>query len=107
MILRGFFLSMSKIDKDKEVVAFMIRLYCHKKEGNMDLCDSCKELLRYSEIRLEHCRFGDKKPSCKSCKVHCYRSDMRERMKQVMRFSGPRMLLYAPVLAFNHFFLNK
>ncbi len=96
-----------KIEKDKKVVAFMISFYCKKKEKNKELCPSCRELLQYSIVRLEYCRFGDKKPSCKTCKVHCYRPEMRERMRKVMRYVGPRMFLYSPILAFKHFFLNK
>ncbi len=40
-----------------------------------------------------------KKTFCANCKVHCYKPQMREQIRQVMRFSGPRMLLYHPVLA--------
>lgn len=85
----------------------MIGLYCRKKEGNTTLCSACKELLDYATDRLEHCKFGKQKPSCKTCPIHCYRPDMRETMRKVMRYSGPRMILYAPGLAFKHFFFNK
>ena len=34
--------------------------------------------------------------------VHCYQPQMREQIRQVMRYSGPRMLLYHPVLAIWH-----
>jgi hypothetical protein len=52
--------------------------------------------------RLERCVFGDAKPACSNCVVHCYRADMRERVREVMRWSGPRMLLRHPVLAVRH-----
>ena len=35
-------------------------------------------------------------------RVHCYQTEMREKIRQVMRFSGPRMLLYHPALALWH-----
>lgn len=80
----------------------MIYLYCRKKEKNATLCPECKELLRYAYARLDHCPFGEMKNSCKQCTIHCYKPAMRERMRQVMRFSGPRMLLYAPLEAIRH-----
>lgn len=80
----------------------MIRLYCRKKEKNGILCSGCQELLQYAHARLDRCPFGEKKSSCKKCTVHCYKPAMREQMKQVMRFSGPRMLLYAPCEAIRH-----
>jgi hypothetical protein len=59
-------------------------------------------LARYSERRLERCVFGDAKPTCSNCVVHCYRKDMRERIRDVMSWAGPRMLLRHPVLAIRH-----
>ena len=79
----------SRIAHEKKTVELMIRLYC-------------EELLRYAHARLDHCPFGEKKSACKECTVHCYKPVMRERMRQVMRFSGPRMLLYAPWQAIRH-----
>lgn len=91
-----------RITHEKRTVELMIRLYCRKKEKNTTLCPDCEELLRYAHARLDHCPFGEKKSSCKKCTVHCYKPAMRERMQQVMRFSGPRMLLYAPWEAIRH-----
>ena len=73
-----------------------------KKEKNTVLCADCEELLHNAHARLDHCPFGEKKSACKECTVHCYKPVMRERMRQVMRFSGPRMLLYAPWQAIRH-----
>ncbi|MFR2071214.1 MAG: nitrous oxide-stimulated promoter family protein [Bacteroides nordii] len=97
-------MSKNRIDREKRIVELMIRLYCRKKEKNECLCLQCEELLRYAHARLDHCPFGENKSSCKQCTVHCYKPVMRERMRQVMRFSGPRMLLYAPWEAIKHLF---
>jgi hypothetical protein len=32
--------------------------------------------------------FGDNKPACKQCPVHCYQPAKREEMKQIMRWAG-------------------
>ncbi|MBD3591667.1 nitrous oxide-stimulated promoter family protein [Bacteroides sp. GM023] len=91
-----------RIAHEKKVVELMIRIYCRKKEKNADLCPDCEELLCYAHARLDRCPFGEKKSSCKKCTVHCYKPAMRERMRLVMRFSGPRMMLYAPWEALRH-----
>lgn len=93
---------MSRIEREKETVEVMIRLYCWKKEKNTFLCPGCLQLLEYAHHRLDHCPFGEQKTSCKHCTVHCYRLEMREYMRKVMRFSGPRMLFYHPVMALQH-----
>ena len=91
-----------RIAHEKKVVELMIRIYCRKKEKNASLCPDCEELLRYAHARLDRCPFGEKKNSCKKCTVHCYKPAMLERMRLVMRFSGPRMMLYAPWEALRH-----
>ncbi|MFA6779616.1 MAG: nitrous oxide-stimulated promoter family protein [Paludibacteraceae bacterium] len=93
---------MLKMEREKRIVRKMISLYCRKKEGNAALCPECSELLAYAEQRLDHCKFGDSKPSCKKCPIHCYQPQMRERMRVVMRYSGPRMVLYSPLAAVRH-----
>ena len=96
------FIRMSRIEEEKRVVEQMIRLYCRKCEGHDELCPSCKELLDYAHSRLERCRYGEHKPTCKKCPVHCYRPNMKERIRMVMRWSGPRMIIYHPIAAIQH-----
>ena len=57
------------------------------------VCDECADLLRYAEKRRAYCP-RDPKPFCSYCDTHCYSADMRERMREVMRYSGPRSLLH-------------
>jgi len=80
----------------------MIRMYCHYHHGGRALCAECSELSGYARRRLERCVFGDAKPTCANCTVHCYKAEMRERVRAVMRWAGPRMLLRHPVIAFQH-----
>ena len=77
---------------------------CQGGHGGPGLCGDCRELLEYSLARLEHCKFGNAKTKCHKCPVHCYRPDMREKIRTVMRFSGPRMLLYHPLEALRYLF---
>lgn len=94
---------MNKIEREKKIVTQMIKLYCRHKEGNKELCDQCNQLIIYATTRLDHCKFGNEKKSCKSCSIHCYKPDMKARIKQVMRWAGPRMLFYHPIESIRHF----
>lgn len=80
----------------------MIELYCRKVEKNTSLCPSCRLLQDYAIARLDHCRFGNSKPACKSCKTHCYKPEMRAKIRIVMCTIGPRLFFYAPRAFFLH-----
>lgn len=92
----------TKMERQRETIEVMIRLYCKHFEGNSTLCDECNALLQYANARLDHCPHGAKKGSCRKCAVHCYRPDMREKIRQVMRYAGPRMSYRHPVMAIRH-----
>lgn len=92
-------------EKEIRVVYGMIALYCHKnhhKNHNDDLCGDCEKLYEYAKIRTENCPFMRTKTFCNQCAVHCYAPAMRVRIKEVMRYSGPRMMLYHPLLCMWH-----
>jgi len=80
----------------------MIELYCSSKHGGGSLCGECAGLLSYAMVRLDNCHFGEGKPTCANCAVHCYSGGNRERVREVMRFSGPRMIYRHPLLAISH-----
>ena len=86
----------------------MIKLYCRKKHGtNGELCSDCKALSEYAAMRSDKCPFMESKTFCSNCKVHCYKPDMREKIREVMRFSGPRMIMYHPIMAVRHVIESK
>lgn len=95
---------MTRIEREKETIGQMIGLYCRHKEGNREMCDECRSLLEYACRRLEHCRYGNQKSACKDCPTHCYAPAHREKIREVMRYAGPRMLLYHPVATLRHMF---
>ncbi len=55
------------------------------------LCPQCSRLATHALIKRTNCPMAPK-PSCKSCPVHCYHATFREEMKEVMRFSGRKLL---------------
>jgi hypothetical protein len=94
------------IQKEKEMVTKMINIYCRKKHHRPDLCEECLALKTYAFKRLSLCQFGEEKTACSNCSVHCYKPDYRQKMKVVMRYSGPWMLLYHPIYSVKHL-LNR
>ena len=105
----------AKREREKKVISLMISLYCHKKHGNFwksyrgnsSLCAECAELDRYVRQQTDRCPVIATKTFCSNCRVHCYTPEMRERIKTVMRFSGPRMLFYHPIKAIRHVIESK
>jgi hypothetical protein len=108
-----------RLAREEKTIAAMIALYCRDHHAGAPssageradgatgqagdgLCPDCAELLAYARLRLEKCRYGADKPTCANCETHCYRPAMREQVRVVMRYSGPRMLKLHPVLAVAH-----
>lgn len=89
--------------RERDTIAAMIGIYCREQHGGRrELCDECGAVLAYAGQRLDKCLFPDSKPTCATCPVHCYKPEMRERVKQIMRFAGPRMIYHHPYLALRH-----
>ncbi|NQU39257.1 MAG: nitrous oxide-stimulated promoter family protein [Lentisphaerae bacterium] len=88
--------------QERRTLRAMIRLYCKQQHQSVSLCEACLELLTYAEARVAHCPFGDEKPVCRSCEIHCYTPKMRERITAVMRYAGPRMMAHHPILGVLH-----
>ncbi|MBE0613015.1 MAG: nitrous oxide-stimulated promoter family protein [Burkholderiales bacterium] len=95
--------------RELTIIRAMVRLYCrgHDHPGRSPLCEDCAELLDYATRRLERCVFGDAKPTCTNCTVHCYSAEKREQIRQVMKWAGPRMPLRHPILSIYHMFDGK
>ena len=98
-----------KYNKETEIVQLMIELYCHKKHNTEkgDLCQDCQQLLEYAKFRRSKCPWGDDKPFCTNCPIHFYKAEMRQKIKDVMRFSGPRMMFHHPIVAIRHLVESK
>lgn len=95
-------------EREKQTVSYMIALYCRKKHGRRDgLCSDCAALDAYARQRSDKCPFMETKTFCSNCRVHCYRPEMRDQIRTVMRFSGSRMLFVHPVMAVRHVIESK
>src|SRR5512134_2754186 len=101
----------TKEAKDLKVLALFTAVYCRSRHGaekapfaigepglqglgmeRFHLCDECREFLAYAFARRLRCPL-DPKPTCKHCHVHCYRPGHREKVREIMRFSGRHLIL--------------
>jgi hypothetical protein len=88
---------------ESRTVRLMLELYCRDHHHpTSELCDDCSRLWDYVRERLMRCPFADEKPACSSCRIHCYKPAMREQIRVVMRYAGPRMVWRHPVLSAMH-----
>lgn len=99
--------------KDLRVLASFIEVYCwHKHKGRARqavehagvefaelidrpapaLCQECAKLLAHAFVKRMTCPL-DPKPACKHCPTHCYHPAYREKIREVMRYTGTRLVL--------------
>ncbi|MGA1842069.1 MAG: nitrous oxide-stimulated promoter family protein [bacterium] len=91
--------------RDNKTIEAMIKIYCQgRHRTGVKLCPECEELLRYAMKRIVRCPLKESKTTCAKCPVHCYTPIMRQRIRDVMCFSGPRMMYRHPVLTLFHLF---
>jgi hypothetical protein len=94
--------------KERKTIKIMIQMYCSKIHGNRkNLCKECSDMLDYAQKRLDFCPWGEKKPACSKCSIHCYKPEKRSKIREIMRYSGPRMMLKHPFLAMSHLWKMK
>ncbi len=115
----------SKKEKDIRVVADFVAIFCRENHrdvekslfiskderlhlilngGGTELCTDCTKLLNHGIAKLLQCPH-DPKPMCKKCTTHCYAPGYRERMREVMKFSGLYLVKHGRLdLMFHYFF---
>lgn len=92
--------------KELDVLISFVRIFCTAKHGagiekkdacemsgeKTLLCRECADLVEYAIEKLRRCPLAPK-PSCKKCRIHCYGKEQRARIREIMAFSGRRMIL--------------
>ncbi len=115
----------SKKSKDVKVLGNFISIFCRENHGTDEradlllkdarvrsilgdedpvLCSDCQKLLTHGIAKLLQCPY-DPKPMCKKCSTHCYAPDYREKMREVMKFSGLYLVKHGRVDLMVHYFL--
>ena len=93
-----------------KTIQAMVNIYCrahHQHAKNTIPCSECTQFLIYANEKLDRCPYGQNKPNCNKCPIHCYKKDRRQQAKKIMRYAGPRMLLWHPILLIKHLRAGK
>jgi len=93
------------MDREKQTVLVMIKMYCRHHHGKN--CNDCATLAEFAEERINKCLFQNDKPVCSECQIHCYQHEMREQIRTVMRFAGPKMIYSHPIMGIRHLIDKK
>ncbi|MEC6814674.1 nitrous oxide-stimulated promoter family protein [Photobacterium toruni] len=100
-----------QLNSEFRTITAMIDLYCLKNHQinhkNFQRCDSCEQFSVYVKQRLDRCPYGEQKPSCKQCPIHCYKPQQKIKSQTIMRYSGPKMLIKHPIMAIKHLIHDK
>ncbi len=93
-----------RLEREDKTVKAMIEIYCRDKHSRtIDSCPECREIYDYASYRILRCPHKENKPSCAKCEIHCFNARMKEQIRKVMIHSGPKMLIYHPVMSFMHY----
>jgi hypothetical protein len=94
-----------KLEKDIKLLATFIGCYCRGKHKTpkVELCPDCARLLSYARTRRQKCPL-DPKPACKHCPTHCYAKAQLAAIREVMAYSGRRLLLRGRLDLLWHYF---
>ena len=92
----------SRLARERRTVRTMIRLFCRSHHGGRTPCADCHALSECVDSRLDGCPYGEDKPACLDCPIHCYAPARRDQIRRVMRWAGPRMLWRHPILTIRH-----
>jgi hypothetical protein len=92
----------SRLNTEKKVFRDMVVLYCKKNHTVNSPCEECKKIIDYGFKKIEICPYGESKPFCSKCSIHCYEKNMQKKVKEIMRYSGPRIIFYHPIASLKH-----
>lgn len=99
-----------KLLREFNTISAMVQIYCRSHcaaKGKVDQCEHCQSFLEYAHTRLDRCPYGEQKPTCNKCPVHCYKPHMKAKAKEIMVYAGPRMLLPHPIMAITHLWSER
>ncbi len=100
------------LQRDLKTLALFIRIYCRHRHPDapksmvtmrihdlkaiagrdLELCEECRKLLLHAFTKRSNCPM-DPKPACKHCPSHCYHPTYRAQIREVMKFSGKKLVL--------------
>ncbi|MCG9695391.1 nitrous oxide-stimulated promoter family protein [Shewanella sp. Isolate11] len=99
-----------KLQQEFQTITAMVQIYCKDHcaaKGKLDQCQQCQAFLEYAHTRLDRCPYGQQKPTCNKCPVHCYKPELKAKAREIMIYAGPRMLLPHPIMAIRHLIAER
>jgi hypothetical protein len=93
--------------KDIKLIGKFVEVYCSGKHGVAEknlfslpeqlgerrLCPECSLFMHYAITRRIKCPLEAEKPSCKHCRTHCYNKANLAKVKEIMAYSGMKLML--------------
>lgn len=93
--------------KDIRLIGKFVEVYCKGRHGVTErlafhlpaeagerrLCSECAAFMEYAIARRMKCPLEAEKPTCKRCRIHCYAKPQREKIREIMAWSGKRLML--------------
>lgn len=110
---------------DLKILARFIELFCHAKHDRkmsgevsapeivqtakkrrLVLCKECAALLEHGMTKRANCPLIPK-PACKNCHIHCYSPEYRQRIREIMAYSGRKMVLRGRLDYLWHYYFQR
>lgn len=93
--------------KDIRLIGKFVEVYCAGKHGSearspftlsenlgeRKICSECAVFMEYAVTKRLKCPLEAEKPSCKHCRIHCYGREQREKVREIMSYSGRKLML--------------
>lgn len=93
--------------KDIRLIGKFVEVYCSGKHGAVErspftlpenlgerkICSKCAEFMEYAVTKRLKCPLEAEKPSCKHCRIHCYGVNQRKKVREIMGYSGRRLMM--------------
>lgn len=88
-----------KRQKEMKMMEIIFDIY---EKGHPEEKELLSDLRAYARERITRCPKMATKTYCSNCEIHCYKPAFRQKIKEIMRYAGPRLLLRRPVGAIDH-----
>ena len=94
-----------RLKRDVKTLMVMAEMYCHDhkhiKPEKEALCPKCSDLIEYAITRTYSCP-RQHKTTCDTCTIRCYKPNKQRAIREIMAYSGPRMIFRHPLMAIRH-----
>lgn len=92
---------------DIKLIGKFVEVYCVGKHGDAvrspfalpedlgqrKICTECADFMEYAVTKRIKCPLEAEKPSCKHCRIHCYAKEQRDKVREIMAYSGRKLML--------------